>query len=384
MVRRASSSPVASVERERQRLKRIFAAAILAAAVPEALQACGDGDASTALDGGTADATQTVPEAAVDVGAPPDTGTAADVSVDCRAIQVLGCGGAVYVDAAYYDAGIEMCPALFPCGLPGGTFVSGCDLLDTEGGAQTGCHVLAQGGCVNGTYEPPACGQLLAMCQCDLLAGGGRRTGRIRRPTGAPAAPLGDYFRRLAVEEDASIDAFVRLRQELLGHGAPATLVASATRAARDEARHAAAMGRLAQRFGAEAAARTRRLAWAPRSLERIARENAVEGCARETFGALVAAWQAEHAAAPVVRRAFRRIAVDELRHAALAWAVARWAATRLDAPARTRVDRARRQAIERLRRHAAAPVPPTLASTAGVPPGPTARALLAAVLRLE
>lgn len=365
--------------REHGRLRKVFAAALLGAGVPAALQSCGDGDPSTpvAVEGGAADATQTTPDTG-----PPETEAAADVSVDCRSIRVLGCGGAVYVDAAYYDAGIEVCPALFPCGLPGGTFVSGCDLLDTDGGAQTGCHILAQGGCVNGTYEPPACGQLLAMCECDLLAGGGRRTGRIRRPTRAPAAPLGAYFRRMAFEEDASIDAFARLRHELVTHGAPSTLVTSATNAARDEVRHAATMARLARRFGAEPARRRRRVTWTARSLERVARENAVEGCARETFAALVAAWQAQHAALPSVRSAFGRIAADELRHAALAWAVARWADTRLDARARARVDRARRAAIGLLRRHAAVSVHPALVAAAGLPSAPTALALLAGLSR--
>jgi len=54
-----------------------------------------------------------------------------------------------------------------------------------------------------------------------------------------------------------------------------------------------------------------------------VALENAVEGCVRETYGALIATRQAEAASDPVVRRAMRKIAADETAHAALSWDVA-------------------------------------------------------------
>jgi hypothetical protein len=57
------------------------------------------------------------------------------------------------------------------------------------------------------------------------------------------------------------------------------------------------------------------------RSLEEMALENVVEGCVRETFGAVVAMIQAERAGDARVRRAMRRIARDETRHAELSWA---------------------------------------------------------------
>jgi hypothetical protein len=57
------------------------------------------------------------------------------------------------------------------------------------------------------------------------------------------------------------------------------------------------------------------------RSLEELAVENAVEGCVRETYGALTAIWQARTAKDPSVAAAVRRIARDETRHAALSWA---------------------------------------------------------------
>src|SRR5262249_1654863 len=60
-----------------------------------------------------------------------------------------------------------------------------------------------------------------------------------------------------------------------------------------------------------------------------------VGGCVRETYGAPVARFQAEHAQDPAVAHLMAGIARDEARHAALSWAVARWAETRLDAAAR-------------------------------------------------
>ncbi|MCY1008004.1 hypothetical protein OV079_21085 [Nannocystis pusilla] len=75
----------------------------------------------------------------------------------------------------------------------------------------------------------------------------------------------------------------------------------------------------------------------AVRSLEALARENAVEGCVRETFGALVARYQASVAADEPLRRLFAAIAEDELDHAALAWDVATWLNGQLDEAARAR-----------------------------------------------
>jgi hypothetical protein len=56
-----------------------------------------------------------------------------------------------------------------------------------------------------------------------------------------------------------------------------------------------------------------------------VAVENAVEGCVRETFGVAVAMIRAERAGDKQVRRAMRSIARDEMQHAELSWAVARW-----------------------------------------------------------
>jgi hypothetical protein len=226
-------------------------------------------------------------------------------------------------------------------------------------------------------YAQPACtiaGRFVAEAgqpvdvQCDLCPGAGRRPEGLRvRGRRRVGDPLGEYFARAAYLEAASVHAFDRLERELRAHRAPACLASAARRSSADEVGHAAAMRRVAARYGVQ----VERPPVAPsrvRSLERIARENAVEGCIRETYGALLATWQAMHATDARIRRCFARIAADETRHAALAWAVAEWAESRLDAPARARVARARRHAVRRLSREIAREPRRELAGCLGLP----------------
>ena len=79
-------------------------------------------------------------------------------------------------------------------------------------------------------------------------------------------------------------EAFRRLRAELTVHGAPTGLRVRAERAVRDEVPHA----RITPRRWRGVMAQSRRPSiepGEPRSLEEVARENAVEGCVMETFG---------------------------------------------------------------------------------------------------
>jgi len=154
----------------------------------------------------------------------------------------------------------------------------------------------------------------------------GRRPEGLR-PAAAPqcaASRLGAYFSAAAQLEAASVIAFERLARELERHGAPAELVDDARRSALDEIRHTRSMAALSARFGGVAR---------PPSIEpaherprfAMALENAVEGCVRETYGALVAHHQALAAHDPEVRAALTVIAEDESRHAELSWRIARW-----------------------------------------------------------
>ena len=95
----------------------------------------------------------------------------------------------------------------------------------------------------------------------------------------------------------------------------------------------------------------------ATRSFAALVRENAVEGCARETFGALLACWQAATAGDPALRRLMTGIASDETAHAALSWQIHGWAADRLAPAQRRRVTDELRAAFAELEQGAAAPL---------------------------
>jgi hypothetical protein len=209
-----------------------------------------------------------------------------------------------------------------------------------------------------------------------------------RRPEGllaarAPrtASAVGARFAQMARLERASVTAFEVLRDELVAQGAPARLVRSATRARRDELRHARSVGALARRFGADVE-RPRVAKAGARSLREIAIENAVEGCVRETWGALEATWQARAASDPRVAATMARIAEDETHHAALAWQVAAWAEQKLSARDRRAVRRAREAAVRSLKRELAAEPHASLVRVAGAPNAARARALLAVLER--
>lgn len=196
-----------------------------------------------------------------------------------------------------------------------------------------------------------------------------------RRPEGLQEAlppeaccELGALFAHVAWLEAASVPAFLRLAEELTAHGAPEALVKAARRSAADEVRHTRAMQALAQRHGA-AMAEVDIRPFEPRGLEAMCLENAVEGCVRETFGALVTGWQARTAQDAEVRRALEPISRDELRHSELAWAVDAWAAERLSAPERARILQARRETLSALEHEVGSQTPPArLVREAGVP----------------
>ncbi len=176
-----------------------------------------------------------------------------------------------------------------------------------------------------------------------------------RRPAGlvdprridAPDA-VGRWLARAAWLEAASIPAFIYLARELDLHGAPRGLARAALAAARDEIRHAQITRRLATRYGATVPNVDVALP-VERSLEDLAIENAIEGCVRETWGAVVALWQAHRAQDAELRAVYRVIADDEARHAALGWEIDRWVRTRLAADAHARIDAARAAAIREL-----------------------------------
>ena len=202
-----------------------------------------------------------------------------------------------------------------------------------------------------------------------------------RRPAGLvvarrPAETLAAFLSEVAHLEAASVLAFARLEGELTRLGAPVALRQRAAEARRDEIRHARATGRAALRHGG---ARVRVEAPDPgeRTAYAIAEENAVEGCVREAFGALVAAFQGHTARDPALARLFTAIAEDEIRHAELAHDVAGWLEPQLSPAERTQLGEARQRAIAELRRAAAVAPPAALTELAGLPTASDALALV-------
>ncbi len=281
-------------------------------------------------------------------------------------------------DSGTSDSGVGGCPSTGTCCYPDEVF-----LAVPDGGA-------TDGGCIQ--YCGPAMFQSVS-CSFTTRDGGGLEvwcSGQNclgRRPPGLLAStpsdalnPVGALFAEAARLEAASVPAFKLLARELAVHGAPAELIRAARSASRDEVRHTRATAALARRYRAQPIKPTVAPLPRRRSLEAIALENAVEGCVRETYGALVALWQTRAAADPVVAAAMAPIARDETRHAELAWKVAAWAAPRLSPASRRRVERARARAFAELRAEAARPLPAAQVALAGLPSPATAARLLDAL----
>jgi len=195
----------------------------------------------------------------------------------------------------------------------------------------------------------------------------GRRPPGLRDEGIDASASIGDYLAASAHLEAASVPAFERLRRELSALGAPANLLRACTRAVYDERRHAREMRRLAVAHGRDVPkVRLRRVR--QRAPEELALDNAVEGCVRETFGAVVGLYQAHAARQAQVRDTLARIAQDEIEHAALAWKIAAWLEPRLSASARRSVRAAQRRALAELRAELAIEPDASLQSELGLP----------------
>ena len=192
-------------------------------------------------------------------------------------------------------------------------------------------------------------GTPIVECTTRSECGAGRRpAGYTPEPFEARSA-LGTYYAEMALLERASVPAFCVLYTDLAQLGAPRSLLERTKKAIADERAHTRIVGRLARTHGARLP-RARRTRAAPpsRSVVDIATENAVEGCARETFAALVASFQAAHAS-PELRATFTRIARDETRHAALSHDVHTFLLTKLAPRERQQVTRAYEAALDAL-----------------------------------
>ena len=186
------------------------------------------------------------------------------------------------------------------------------------------------------------------------MAAGRRPPGLLigSSPAGASAA---DWLARSASLESAAVIAFTELYDELRRLGAPPQLQEGCWLAAEEEVVHARLMTELSRTAGREPAAPAIRPGTA-RSVFQLAVENAVEGCVRETFGALEALWQSRTASDPAIRAVMARIAEDEARHAQLAFELHAWLNARLSSSQRRAVQSAARTAFRSIQREQLAP----------------------------
>lgn len=337
-------------------------AVILALAAPAA--ACGaDDDTPHPVDVGS-DATL-----AGDIGSS-DAGDDADLGSDAADTD-----DGERPPTSLWDAGCEPIrdPALgdecndgyrLPCGLPKDFPVGVIEPI--------GCYVICpppEAGtiftCATALDDAGDGGALLACTHC---ATGRRPVGLRPCRTPHASSPEGLFFARVAELEAASIDAFATLRRELRAHGAPRRLVHAAARARRDEVRHARSMGLVARaRGGRPRLPRTMRQT--KRTLAELARENVVEGCVRETYGAAVAMFQAARAPSPAMRARLAAIAVDETEHARFSRDLAFWLWKRIGRRARSELTRRADEAVRGLRDELArSSVSTELARAAGMP----------------
>lgn len=207
----------------------------------------------------------------------------------------------------------------------------------------------------------------------------GRRPSNLAA-TGVPwLSSLSACFSEIAHMEAAAVLAFDELVVALEHVGAPVDLIARARRARQDEVEHARATAALARKYGgAPSAPHVDGAASSMRPLMKLAYDNAVEGCVREAYGALVAAHQAARASDPEVRAAFHKIAMEEAEHAELSFALDEWLCAQLTVEERREIDRVRSSAWSEL--EAACSVEPSaeVREVAGMPSAREARALLA------
>ena len=237
--------------------------------------------------------------------------------------------------------------------LPGGASVYKCDV------------VCGSPNKLTATYTTAVCGRRFKSSRC----GGQRRSA---------GGLLGRYLAEAAELEAESVPAFARLVRGLTAYAAPDELVRAARTATIEEGRHWRHTRDVARRYGGRPVkAVVSRTLFA--SLADLAVDNVIEGCVRETYGAMVAAHQATEAGEPEVRRLMTDIAVDEIGHAALSWKIDAWARGRLGPEFEARRRDAALVAASELIAGARLPVAEQLQTAAGLPSPATAQALLAA-----
>jgi hypothetical protein len=165
------------------------------------------------------------------------------------------------------------------------------------------------------------------------------------------------------------VRAFHQLAFDLEELDAPASLIADAHLAARDEANHARWTLAVARSFDPRARLRFNDQCRAARrkvTAFDLALENAGAGCVGELFGTWLQVFQARAATQPLVTATAQRIAQDEARHAALAFRIFDWLDQRIGVREREQVRLAMHVEAQVLAR--ASLMPDGLAQQLGLP----------------
>ncbi len=153
----------------------------------------------------------------------------------------------------------------------------------------------------------------------------GRLCSGVRLAEGHP----GHTFAAYAGLEAAAAIAFDRMADQLAHLGAPEDLIAACHTAADEERVHTALQTGLAAEQGLQPVP-VEVDPFVPVDLFSFALDNRLEGCIRETFGAMVGRFQADHLPPGRLRDIWQQIATDEEGHAALSWRIAAWAEAQL------------------------------------------------------
>ncbi|MDP2306506.1 MAG: ferritin-like domain-containing protein [Pseudomonadota bacterium] len=153
---------------------------------------------------------------------------------------------------------------------------------------------------------------------------------------------LAAFWTKNMLSEHSSVAGFHRFALDLLAHGAPLDLLLRAQAAIVEEVQHTRMCAALASAYaGAPIEPGPLPMGVAApiaSSLAELAAMTAKEGCVGETLAAWLAESMLRDATDPAVRHVLTRIARDEARHAAIAWATVRWAIEVGGAPVRAAV----------------------------------------------
>lgn len=167
------------------------------------------------------------------------------------------------------------------------------------------------------------------------------------------ADALSAFFSREAQLEEAAVERWEGLAEELQALAAPREFVSYCGKASISALCHAKELKLAARRHGVEPTS-SQTLPGTTRELHQLAMDNAVQGCVMSTFRAVRLRHQAELARNSEVLRIVADWAADESRHAGFYWEMHRWALSQISPQRGRDIRAAQLGAIRQLRERAA------------------------------